>query len=927
MSRVQKRKTPWRTKLVDRVAGWLITLGGIGTIGGVGGVCVFLVWVVLPLFAGGKLRLISTAVLTNASVPVDKATSGHEAVSRQTAFDHAADNNRPSPPEENAGLTADQGLTDNEPLTVGLDDTLTVIWAVNRTGELSVRRLLGGDVLLRKLLPSHGQPRCAAVDPRSGYVAFGYDDGQVQFMRINISVNTIQREDLPEDVRKQFTSGVSKLADNRQGTCWFLQSQVTYRLDICVEEEPVFAVSDQSVERLDFSLRAETRNLAALTADKVLHIGKTEKKLNFLTGEETTIFKGGKLNLEKLGLGTIPDFLRIAGVADSTYLIWKDGRALRLDTRDLSNLQIGEELFMLSPGEGEITTVSFLIGKTTLIVGSTAGTFSAWFPIKPAEPRTPDGVHLIKAHNYRPGRSKVSAIGISHRSRIFAAVFADGLIRVYHATTGQLVAEAMARALASSTDPDTSRPAPSSPGSGGPVLVSPVWVAVAPKDNGVAVLNGQHVELWELEAPHAGMTWQAVFGKVWYEGHEKPAFVWQSSGGTDDFEPKYSLIPLIFGTIKATAYAMLFAAPLAFLAAVYSSEILHRDARNLVKPTIELMAGLPSVVLGFLAALVFAPWVESRLPQVLTMLYVVPFALLLGGHLTNVCPNAWQGVIRRYRVWFSLMALSVGIVLAQWIGPTMERWFFAGDIKAWLDGRVGRGEAGWGLALLPLMTVVVTWMTTRWVEPTVSRFKNGLSRTAWGILKLVLFLLGTLAAISLAWAIGWLLVSLLGLDPRGLFLGTYIQRNAFIVGFVMGFAVIPIIYTIADDALSAVPDHLRAASLGAGATPWQTAIRIVIPTAMSGLFSAFMIGLGRAAGETMIVLMAAGNTPIMDWNIFNGFRTLSANIAVELPEAVQYSTHYRMLFLAALCLFVITFVVNTLAEVVRIRFRKKAYQL
>ena len=114
---------------------------------------------------------------------------------------------------------------------------------------------------------------------------------------------------------------------------------------------------------------------------------------------------------------------------------------------------------------------------------------------------------------------------------------------------------------------------------------------------------------------------------------------------------------------------------------------------------------------------------------------------------------------------------------------------------------------------------------------------------------------------------------------------TYIQRNALIVGFIMGFAIIPIIYTIAEDALSTVPEHLRSASLGAGATPWQTAVRIVVPTAMSGLFSAMMIGLGRAVGETMIVLMAAGNTPVMKMNIFDGFRTLSANIAVELPEA------------------------------------------
>ena len=117
------------------------------------------------------------------------------------------------------------------------------------------------------------------------------------------------------------------------------------------------------------------------------------------------------------------------------------------------------------------------------------------------------------------------------------------------------------------------------------------------------------------------------------------------------------------------------------------------------------------------------------------------------------------------------------------------------------------------------------------------------------------------------------------------------------------------------------------ASLGAGATPWQTAARVVVPTAMSGLFSALMIGLGRAVGETMIVLMAAGNTPLMSWNIFDGFRTLSANIAVELPEAVRDSTLYRMLFLAALTLFVMTFAVNTLAEVIRQRFRKRAVQL
>ena len=119
---------------------------------------------------------------------------------------------------------------------------------------------------------------------------------------------------------------------------------------------------------------------------------------------------------------------------------------------------------------------------------------------------------------------------------------------------------------------------------------------------------------------------------------------------------------------------------------------------------------------------------------------------------------------------------------------------------------------------------------------------------------------------------------------------TYDQRNSLVVGLAMGFAVIPIIFTIADDAFSSVPGNLTAGSLALGASRWQTALRIVVPTASPGVFSAIMIGFGRAVGETMIVLMATGNTPVLDWSIFNGMRTLSANIAVEIPEA-PYGGH------------------------------------
>jgi phosphate transport system permease protein len=151
----------------------------------------------------------------------------------------------------------------------------------------------------------------------------------------------------------------------------------------------------------------------------------------------------------------------------------------------------------------------------------------------------------------------------------------------------------------------------------------------------------------------------------------------------------------------------------------------------------------------------------------------------------------------------------------------------------------------------------------------------------------------------------------------------YDQRNALVVGVAMGFAVIPTIFSIAEDAIFSVPKHLTVGSLALGATLWQTMIRVVLLTASPGIFSAIMIGLGRAIGETMIVLMATGNTPVMDFSIFQGLRTLAANIAVEMPESAVDSTHYRVLFLAALVLFLFTFVFNTLAEIIRQRLREK----
>jgi phosphate transport system permease protein len=151
----------------------------------------------------------------------------------------------------------------------------------------------------------------------------------------------------------------------------------------------------------------------------------------------------------------------------------------------------------------------------------------------------------------------------------------------------------------------------------------------------------------------------------------------------------------------------------------------------------------------------------------------------------------------------------------------------------------------------------------------------------------------------------------------------YDIRNGFIVGVALGFAVIPVIFTIAEDSLAGVPASMSSAAVALGATRWQTVRHVVLPAAASGLFAAIVLGIGRAAGETMIVVMAAGNTPIMDPSPWNGMRTLSAAMAIEIPEAPVNGSLYRVLFLTGLLLFAFTASLNTIAELVGTRLRRK----
>ncbi|MBY0430350.1 MAG: ABC transporter permease subunit, partial [Rhodospirillales bacterium] len=575
---------------------------------------------------------------------------------------------------------------------------------------------------------------------------------------------------------------------------------------------------------------------------------------------------------------------------------------LRYDTRDFTQPVLAERTSVMPAGI-RLNDIKFLIGEQSIVTAGSDGSVAVHFRLNRGSKTTRDGFALVTAHVLEKQPAGVVHITASERGKTFATADAAGNVWIRHATSEQVLAR-LSQTMAEGE-------------SFGALVMSP-------RDDGLlSVTSQRRATFWGMHIPHPESTLKTIFGKVWYEGYPEPGHTWQSSAGTDAFEPKLSLMPLIFGSIKATVYSLLFAVPLALLGAIYTSEFCHPRVRAVVKPAMELMASLPSVVLGFIAALVLAPVVETWLSAVFLGLVLLPLFLLMSAYAWQLVP---RHVAQHYaglpKLLLVTLTLLVAVAAASTFAPGFESLLFGGDVKSWANGRTGSGIPLTAAVALPVSCLLVSFafdrMAPRFV-PAGAEMKAGLrSGTRW-----IILMLGSAAtAFGLAWGL-----NAIGFESRGGIIDTYVQRNTMVVGFAMGFAVIPLIYTLAEDALNAVPEHLRAASLACGGTPWQTAIWVILPAAVSGVFAAVMVGMGRAVGETMIVVMAAGNTPLIDWNIFNGLRALSANIAVELPEAVKDGTLYRVLFLAALTLFVITFLINTAAEIIRQRFRRKAVQL
>ncbi|MGE6530431.1 ABC transporter permease subunit [Pseudomonas sp. NPDC077382] len=672
-------------------------------------------------------------------------------------------------------------------------------------------------------LADAGEPLLLAVEEQNKVAMRLGSDGAVRFFSVPTG-ELLRTVELPLPAGSQIVSVGQDTPGNRRMVLGLSNGQVlvaehnykvsypegtktiTPQLDYPFGEEPLnLDPQGRPIEHAGISLNGSTLMVAGAT-NGALHALKIASTENLMTGETT-------LEEERMDLPQLSEPIKALRIDPRhMWLFAVSGRA-SVDVFDLRRKQLNGRYKLLG-GKGEITTVASLLGGISLMVGDSTGGIGQWFMV-----RSNDGqAELKNVRNFQLADQPITQILPEERRKGFLALDSAGTLGIFHSTAHrELLTEQVAEGAA--------------------------VAAMSPRATRLLVESGDQLQRFVIDNPHPEISWSALWGKVWYESYPEPDYVWQSTSATGDFEPKLSLSPLAFGTLKAAFYAMLLAAPLAICAALYTAYFMAPTLRRKVKPVIELMEALPTVILGFFAGLFLAPYLENHLPGIFSLLLLMPVGILFAGWF-------WSRLPENIRLsvpdgWEALLLIPV-ILAVGWgslaISGYLENWFFGGDMRLWLSNDMG----------IP-----------------------------------------------------------------------FDQRNALVIGIAMGFAVIPTIYSIAEDAVFSVPRSLTLGSLALGATPWQTLTRVVLLTASPGIFSALMIGMGRAVGETMIVLMATGNTPIMEANIFEGMRTLAANVAVEMPESEVGSTHYRVLFLAAMVLLMFTFVMNTLAELIRQRLRLK----
>ncbi|AZN33906.1 ABC transporter permease subunit [Pseudoalteromonas sp. Xi13] len=666
---------------------------------------------------------------------------------------------------------------------LGVEEQTEVAFLLSQQGEVDFYSVQDGSFGKKLKTLSAELPSDASSfansAPFQGHYAFGLENGSVVLVAPKFLV-TFPNNERKLTPRLDYPLGKMALEVDEQGA---------------------------AIKRFAFSHYEDKTAVVALTEDKRVLFSSFVAEENMFTGEVEWVVERTELNIE----GRVDELLMSP---DTTRTFVRSANQIYVyDTRYPSEV---EQIQLLSANEESANLVSaqLLSGANSLMLANDNGEVSQWFEVN-----TDSGREYQKIRSFETTKQSKLNIFTEFYRRTFFTTSSNGELGVYYTTSEAKLWQGKV------SDGEIKN------------------FAIAPRSNAALILADNQLTVLEIHNEHPEVTWSALWQEVWYEGYPEPGYIWQSTSASDDFESKFSLVPISFGTLKAALYAMLFAVPIALSAAIYTAYFMSSELRKVVKPTVEIMEALPTVILGFLAGLWLAPLIEEHLPAIVGLLILLPLGVLATALGWTKLPASIRHKIPEGS--HSILLIPV-VLLIGWfsfaMSETVELWMFDGNVRQYLTNELGM---------------------------------------------------------------------------------TFDQRNSLVVGIAMGFAVIPTIFSIAEDAVFSVPKHLSNGSLALGATQWQTLVRVVLLTASPGIFSAVMMGLGRAVGETMIVLMATGNTPIMDWSIFQGMRTLAANIAVEMPESEVGSSHYRILFLAAFVLFIFTFIFNTVAEFVRQQLREK----
>ncbi len=894
------RSSSFTVRWSDRIAKWIITVGGIGTILVVLLVVLVLLGNVLPLFRSSELSEQRTVKLPADSLSKPVLAFGVDEYS------------------EIAWLVRDDQSIDVVSL---LDGTLLKSWsppAKSTTDKANAGKANEAKVNGEKSSPESenatasagAKVRIAKVDSQQSSVLLGLDDGSVRVILCSINVEFKPDAQMPSEITESMkTSGKSTVVQDgviyRQMPSGLIRavsfSNASYLEPIQVFETPI--------DHIDWTLRSDTsgfgdsqKGFLAVASAGNIALGNIERQAGGIGGkakQSITIWRaeptqGLSSNSPDHGLAG----LMISGLGDTLLSVDQAGEMQRWKAEGADKLVSLGGYKTVTAEKSQLSSSEPLLGRSSWALGNRHGEVETV-----AITASTSGQELRSIHRVSSGLSPVTRIASSPSQRLLAVTGPGSGLKVIHVTSERIVA-----GLNDLKVDEKSR------------------LQFSKTGQEIFLCSDAEMKILRLNSDFPEASWKSFFEPLWYEGYQSPQHIWQSSTGSIEGETKFGLMPLIFGTLKATFYSMLIAAPIAILAAIFGSEFLSPAWRSRFKPLIELMASVPSVVLGFIGAMVLAPVMRESLFQVLLSVAMTFFLFLFAAHLWMMIPMDRAIPLRRYRLPLMFLVPPLAMYLSHLFAGPIERWIFGTNIQQWLTSTQQSSWPGWFLLGLFPAILLVLWLLTSPLQGCLKWCSNQLKCTGRAGWQFVLFLGSSLLVLLSAMFFATLLNNF-GWDARGTLIGPYQERNALLVGGILGFAIIPLIYTLADDALQSVPQHLRSASLACGATTWQTTTRVVVPTAMSGLFSALMIGFGRAIGETMVVLMAAGNTPLMDVNPFNGYRTLSATLATELPEAARGSTHYHTLFLAALLLFLFTLIANTCAEWVRMRFRKRAFQL